>query len=97
MKKFEVFLLPKAKAELEEAALWYEAQQKELGIKLINSFEKELSILQTNALLYSVKYKNYREALIRIFPFVIVYKIESNKVYVVSFFNTKRNPKEKYR
>jgi hypothetical protein len=35
MKKYKVVLLPKAQQELEEAVLWYEEQQANIGIKLI--------------------------------------------------------------
>ncbi|MBI2966516.1 MAG: hypothetical protein HYY40_01715 [Bacteroidetes bacterium] len=43
------------------------------------------------------KYKNFREALLKRFPYLIVYEIVKDKTVIHSFFHTSRNPKKKYK
>ncbi|MBS1935209.1 MAG: type II toxin-antitoxin system RelE/ParE family toxin, partial [Bacteroidetes bacterium] len=47
---------------------------------------------------YSIRYKNYREAILSIFPFIVIYRINKKKkiVFIISVFHSKRNPKRKY-
>jgi plasmid stabilization system protein ParE len=96
MKKYKVVLLPKAQQELEEAVLWYEEQQANIGIKLIECFENALKTLESSSEIFVRKHKQYRELLIPIFPYLIVYRVEEDMVYIVSFFHVKRNVKKKY-
>lgn len=97
MKKHVVFVLPKAYSELEEAVLWYEFQQKNLGEKLLECFDNAIKVLEENPEIFARKHKNFRELLISVFPYAIIYRVENNNVYVTSFFHTKRNIKKKYK
>lgn len=88
-----------AKLELNEAVIWYELQQKGLGSRFIIAFENHLTIIEKNPKLYAKKKKEYREVLIKPFPFLLVYRIEKEKsrVVITAVFHTKRNPKLKHR
>jgi hypothetical protein len=73
MKKYKVVLLPKAQQELEEAVLWYEEQQANIGIKLIECFENALKTLESSSEIFVRKHKQYRELLIPIFPYLFLF------------------------
>lgn len=84
-----------AEEEYSSAFNYYEEQQSGLG----DTFEKEtdylIAKLRVNPYLFQRKYKHYREAIFKRFPYFIVYEIVENSVIVQSFFHTHRNPKRK--
>lgn len=74
---------------------YYEEQQSGLGDKLEKETDAIMDKLKANPYLFQRKYKHYREALIKRFPYFIVYEIIANSVIIHSFFHAKRNPKRK--
>jgi len=48
---------------------------------------------------YPIRKKEFRQVLIKVFPYLIIYKIDKNgnNVVIASIFHTSRNPKKKYR
>lgn len=95
---YRLVIQQEADFELNETAIWYETQQEKLGLRFIDTTLKHLEHVRLNPKHYEKKHKEYREALVPDFPFVIVYRIEKEKhsVIVVAIFHTSRNPKHKY-
>jgi hypothetical protein len=91
--KIEITIL--AEEEYSSAFHYYEQKQSGLGDK----FEKEtgylIDKLKENPYLFERKYKHYREAIYKRFPYFIVYEIINNSVIIHSFFHGNRNPKGK--
>lgn len=93
---YTVELLTEAEIELYEACKWYEDQQPELGKRFLAEVDKYLISVGNNPLHYPVRFsQTYRFATLRIFPYLIVFRVESekNRVYVISIFHTSRDPK----
>ena len=88
-----------AKAEIKEAAFWYEERSNALG----RDFEKEvfekIEFLKTYPGRYAVVKQNFREVKIKRFPFKIIYKFYKTRkiILITSVFHTSRNPKHKYK
>lgn len=91
--KVEITIL--AEEEYSSAFQYYQDQLPALA----NKFEKEtdylIEQLKSNPYLFQRKFKHYREAVFKRFPFYIVYEIINNSVIIHSFFHAKRNPKKK--
>ena len=81
--------------QLEESCLFYERKKKGLGFELEQEIADVLEIIEKNPLLFPVKFSDLREAVVRRFPFVIVYEIFEKQVVVVSIFHTKQHPSKK--
>lgn len=92
-------LIIKEEADLDiiTSYLWYEEQRIGLGEEFLEEIEEYLKIISINPYLYEIKYKEQRTAVIKRFPFVIVYEIEATEIIVYAVFHTSRNPKDKYR
>jgi len=88
-----------ADREYSESADWYEQQRKGLGLRFIEIVERKLAIITANPFRYPVRKYNFREAPIRIFPYLIIYKAYTRKkeIAVYAIFHSSRNPKTKYR
>lgn len=91
---YELEIKEEADLEIINAYLYYENKQSGLGEKLLKLIDKYLDRICNNPKHFEVK-RNYREAYIRKFPYLIIYRIEEDKVIVYSVFNTPQNPVKK--
>lgn len=92
---YKLVLKSRAENDLAEGIEWYESSSKGLGLKFLNWVEKYLKNIQTNPLQYPIKRKQYREAFIKKFPYIIIYEIIENEIVIFAIFNTYRNPENK--
>jgi plasmid stabilization system protein ParE len=91
--KIEISTL--AEEEYSSAYTYYEDQQHGLGEKFEKEAEHLIDKLKVNPFLFQRKYKYYREANLKRFPYFIVYEIIDNTIIIHSFFHAHRNPARK--
>lgn len=89
----------KARLELLEACEWYEDKQPGLGDRFLKEVFRIVSIIEQNHDRYPERRRYYREALIRVFPYILIYRVNNRKktIAIVAVFHTRRNPKLKFR
>jgi plasmid stabilization system protein ParE len=91
---FEVVILPIAKRDIQEAALWYDKRKKGLGKKFTASIRQKMNLLKTHPFSTSIRYDEIRTAVLDIFPYMMHYSVdESKKIILISaVLHTSRNP-----
>ena len=91
------FLL-KARTELVQAWEWYEDKQPGLGDRFKQQVYNCIRIIEQHPERYPERKKYYREALVKIFPYLVIYRINKSKkrIAIVSVFHSSRKPKKKY-
>ncbi len=89
---YRVKMLPEAEAEVAEAYAWYQEQRLGLGDEFLLSLEAVLGLLSRTPLMFGETYKNGRKALLRRFPYVVVYLVDEDTVIVTSVHHTSRSP-----
>jgi plasmid stabilization system protein ParE len=96
---YELVLLKRAKEELINSWEWYEDKQPGLGDRFKDEIYACLHNLATQPEHYPIRKSPYREALVDIFPYLIIYRILKKEKYIVvsSIFYASRNPKKKYK
>ena len=89
---------PQALLEYEHAILWYRERSKQASEIFELAINEKLHEICTTPTLYRNTKKHFREALLKKYPFSIVYVIdEKNRAIVItSVFHNSRNPKKKY-
>jgi plasmid stabilization system protein ParE len=92
---FKLEITTLAEEEYSSAFHYYEEQQLGLGDKFEKETDYLMDKLKQNPYLFQRKYKHYREAVFKRFPYFIIYEIIDNSVIVHSFFQANRNPKRK--
>ena len=95
--KYRLIIRDKAYREIEEAYDWYELQQFGLGEKFLSEFITCSDLILSTPDSFQKKYKDFRELLLKNFPYFIVYTIHKSRIVVFSVFHTSRNPRMKYR
>ncbi len=95
----KVDILPEADKEFQEAAIWYEDRNAGLGLRFIDTIRKRLKIIEAHPERYPKRKNNFRESVIGIFPYVIVYKFlkKEERIVIHSIFHTSGNPNKKYK
>ncbi|NLJ00848.1 MAG: type II toxin-antitoxin system RelE/ParE family toxin [Bacteroidales bacterium] len=92
---YRLIIKPRAENDLAEAITWYESRKSGLGKLFLDQVEKYLNYIRRNPFQYPSKRRPYREAFIKMFPYLIIYEVVENEVIVYSVFNTYRDPRDK--
>lgn len=93
--KFEIRKLSRANIEVVEAYLYYESRSIGLGERFLQEIENEMTYISETPELFQKRYRNFRQAYLKSFPFAIIFAVESELVIVYSLFNTHQNPTKK--
>jgi Plasmid stabilisation system protein. len=81
-----------ARAEFDEAFDRYEQQQAGLGVDFLVCVAELLERIESLPEAYEVVFENVRCAVVRKFPYLILYKIEPSQIVVLAVFHSKRDP-----
>lgn len=95
-KKLSLQIEEIASIEINEAYLWYEEQSKGLGDKFIKALNRALLIIQKSPNAYG-KFNKHRQYPLKKFPFVILFEVTKDVIYIDAVFHTSRNPDDKIR
>ncbi len=71
---------------------YYENKQFRLGIKFFESIEDTLEIITDHPDAFPLEFETVRKAVVKKFPFIILYTIIDTTIYVVAFFHTGQEP-----
>lgn len=82
-----------AEADIEEAAIWYEAQREGLGGEFLNEMLSIFETISENPNLFPIVHRDTHRALIHRFPFGIYYRIEEESIVVVAIMHGSRHPR----
>jgi hypothetical protein len=94
MKKYRVILLKLAREDIKEAKRWYNMQQKGLGKRITQDMNKVLQSISNNPKAFAIRYKDYRLANFKVFPYAAHFTIDEINltVYITAFMHTSRHP-----
>ena len=88
-----VVVNPEAEADLAEAKAWYDGQRPGLGDELLDCVGEVLDRLRHTPELYGKAFQELRLALVRRFPYAVVYRADDDQVTVVAIYHTRRDPR----
>lgn len=94
---YDVIIKEEAYQDLQKAYDYYEEQKPGLGDRFLENVKQRLSYLKRYPLHFSKIEKDFRQTLIDVFPYLIVYEISSRQIIVYAVFHGKQNPKKKFR
>lgn len=84
--------MPEAKDEFDAATDWYEQRRPGLGTALVDRVREVFTRIAVNPQMHATVYQSIRKAVVRQFPYVVLYKEEAGEVIVVAVFHTARDP-----
>lgn len=84
---------PEAEEDLVEAKAWYNAQRAGLGDDLVLCVEEVFEGVRRMPELHGKVFQELRLALVRRFPFAVVYRADEDQITVVAVYHTRRDPR----
>lgn len=93
MKLYVLKIHPFAESELMDARKWYNFQKENLGDEFIGEVEAKLKQIISNPHRFRKIRSDVRVAVLKRFPFSVVFSIAESHVEIYSFFHHSRNPK----
>ncbi len=84
---------PEAEADLEEARDWYEFQRVGLGLEFLDRVGEAFGQIRQNPLLHGKVFEDLRIALVRRFPYAVIYQVDEAQITVIAVYHTRRAPR----
>ncbi|MBK8975271.1 MAG: type II toxin-antitoxin system RelE/ParE family toxin [Planctomycetes bacterium] len=78
---------------MSDAYAWYEAQRVGLGDEFLAAVDDVFSTILETPMRFRVLVLDTRQALVRRFPYRILYRIAGDEVVVVACFHASRDPR----
>jgi plasmid stabilization system protein ParE len=92
---FKLEISVEAPVDVEAAVDWYNDQLPRLGGKFLIDFRNTLRYIVEHQYSFRKFNTSNREAGLLTFPYLIIYKVEVNKITVLGVINTHQNPTKK--
>ena len=89
----EFVVRPQAEAELDEAAAWYSERSRGLGAEFVRIVDAAFAAIQRNPLQFPVVHRQVRRAVLRRFPYAVLFTESETEIVVLSVFHSRRDPK----
>lgn len=81
-----------AKADIRDAARWYERQRGGLGRAFVQQIDALLDRIRLNPMQHQIVHREVRRALPRRFPYGVFYRIDGSEVLVFAVVDLHRDP-----
>ena len=75
---------PEVRDEIDAAYLWHEQQRVGLGEEFLTVLRDQLDKIQDNPELYGVLYRQVRACPLRRFPYVVYFRIQSDRIDIIA-------------
>ena len=84
---------PEAAEELDQAIIWYEEQQADLGRFFFDEYLALRDEIVANPQHFAFTFEDIRRANFHRFPYFIVFSVEEDALFIYGIMHQKRNPK----
>ena len=81
-----------AELELEQGRSWYEGKQPGLGMRFVAEVDSTIERIRESPEMYAKIRKDYRQALVKRFPYAVYYEFSQQTVKIYSIFNCSQDP-----
>ena len=87
----KLIVAPEAQDDLAATYDWYEAQRVGLGEDFLACIDACFERIRRTPELYAVAFESYRRALVRRFPYAVIYEADANAITIYGVFHTSRD------
>lgn len=88
----KLVLDPAAKAEMREAAFFYEDCREGLGQEFLDAVELAFAEIVQRPMTWRILKGRFRRYLVHHFPYAVTYAVEDDTIYVAAIMHMKRKP-----
>jgi plasmid stabilization system protein ParE len=88
----ELILRPRAEYDVQDAALWYEAQRVGLGLEFLEALDYVINRITNNPLQFPEIQSGVRRGLLHRFPYSVYFVVIEERVEVIAVLHLHRHP-----
>lgn len=88
----KLIIRPEAEADLLQAIDWYEGRGPGLGADLLRCVDACLERIRRHPEAYPLVHRSTRMAIVRRFPYLVLYRSLEDSISVIAIFHANRNP-----
>lgn len=92
----EFILTPETRQDLADAYAWYEERRTGLGEDFLGAVDACFARIQRQPEMYPIAYETFRRAVLRRFPYNVIYDATPEEIIVYAVLHSARDP-EKWR
>ena len=92
--KYEVIIPESVYLELDKEAKYYESKQENLGLSFVLMWEETMKQLKQTPLMFQIKQQQLRSIKLQRFPYLLIFEVIENKVFVYRLIQAQKNPKQ---
>lgn len=74
---------------------YYNSINESLGRRFYHETDKALQKIKESPELFQIRYKRYRQVLVNVFPYLIIFELIDKEIIVYTIFPAKSNPAKK--
>jgi plasmid stabilization system protein ParE len=89
-----LLILPAAERDISEAFAWYESRQSGLGFEFLRAVDARIRSIERTPKMYGCIERQYRTAIVRRFPYMVLYTYGENTITIYAVFHTARDPQK---
>jgi toxin ParE1/3/4 len=89
-----VLFTPDAREEAIAAQDWYEEQSPGLGAGFTDELDITAQRIADNALQFPLVFRDVRRAILRRFPYSLLFRVEPDAVTIIACFHASRDPQQ---
>jgi plasmid stabilization system protein ParE len=84
---------PEAAGDIEDAYNWYERARTGLGEEFLAAVREGLDSAIAHPEQFPLEHRGVRRALLRTFPYSLLYRVEPEAILLIAVFHAKRDPR----
>ena len=85
-------LTPEADFDAQHAIQWYDERDHELGDDFLQKVNECITSVEKNPEKYPIVHRKIRRALIKRFPYEILFEIENDEIIIYAIYHCARDP-----
>ncbi len=88
-----VVWIPEANADLREGLAWYENIHADLDLRFALAMEAAVEVIAQSPRRFQIVHGEIRRAGVKRFPYVLLFKVENNRIVVIACMHGRHNPR----
>ena len=85
---------PEAEKDLDEAIAWYDERGEGLGDEVLRRIDESVELIERYPEMYPIVHRRMRRAIVRQFPYQVIYEVEPGEIVIYAVYHSARDPKE---
>lgn len=91
--EYNIFISDDAEDDIFSGYMWYEQEKHGLGDDFKNAVKNAVTSIKLNPLYFSYRRKGIRGYVVKGFPYIVMFHIKRNNIYITAVFHMSRKRK----